>query len=420
MSQTFKKTIIAGVFGNILESYDFSVYAFFSPILSQIFFPNNSTFIALLLTFGIFALSFLVRPFGGIVFGFLGDSVGRKKTLIISIALMSIPTLLLGLLPGYVSIGIGAPLLLTALRLLQGISISGELATSMSYLVEHAPPQKRGLIGSLTLCTSCAGGVIGSAFIALLSLLLSHQQLMDWGWRLPFIFGGCLGLIGLYLRVRVPLQETALFEKAKKEKTLSFIQHYRQLNYKSVMNAMLLTGIMAMGFYFYMGYFNTFLIKTLGHATQPIMAINFISQVALALLMPLFGWLSDKRGRKPVFKMGVIGLLVGSYPVFYCLQQTLPWVLIGELLFIILIAPLIALLPTMLAEMFQTKTRNTGIALGYNLGQALFGGTAPLIALSLTQSTHNFYAPAWYLMAASFLSLLTLFFIKESYQQTLT
>jgi proline/betaine transport protein TphA len=183
---------------------------------------------------------------------------------------------------------------------------------------------------------------------------------------------------------------------------------------------MLLTGIMAMSFYFYMGYFNTFLIKTLGHATQPIMIINFISQVSLALLMPFFGWLSDKKGRKPIFKMGILGLLVGSYPVFYCLQQALPWVLMGELLFIMLIAPLIALLPTMLAEMFQVKNRNTGIALGYNLGQALFGGTAPLIALSLTQGTHNLYAPAWYLMAASFLSLLTLFFIKESYQQTLT
>lgn len=424
MNKISKKTIFAGIFGNVLESYDFGVYAFFSPIIATVFFPSNDPFIALLLTFGIFALSFLVRPLGGMIFGYLGDQVGRKNTLIISIMLMSIPTFFLGLLPSYASIGVGAPLLLTFLRLIQGISLSGEMTTAMSYLVEHAPPGRRGFIGSLTLCSSCSGGVFSAALIALISTWLNHEQLLSWGWRLPFLLGGIIGFIGLYLRYRFPLHETALYQAAEKNAPKikpSFFEHYRRLNYKPIVSAALLAGIMAMSFYFYMGYFNTFLIKTMGHSTTVVMQINFISQLCLTLLIPCFGFLSDKMGRKPVLILGIIGLMVLIHPVFYLLQQpSIGNVMLGEVLFVILIAPIVAMIPTTLAELFHVKTRNTGISLGYNLGQAIFGGTVPLIALSLTASTHNLYAPAWYLMGGAFLSLFTLFTLKESYQTTLT
>lgn len=419
MHQSLNKTIFAGAYGNILESYDFSIYAFLAPFLSRIFFPNNHPSVALLLTFGIFALSFLIRPLGGIIFGYFGDKIGRKKTLQLSIILMSIPTLLLGLLPNYATIGILAPVLLTLLRLLQGIAISGELATSMSYLIEHAPPHRRGFVGSLALCTACCGGVIGSAIVALLSYYLSSQQLMDFGWRIPFIVGGGLGLLGLYLRVCFPFQETSLFKQVKPT-TFSFWQHYRHLDYKPIITAMALSGIMAMSFYLYMAYFDSLLINTLGHLSHPILILHFVSQLFLAFLMPYFGWLSDKLGRKPVFRLGLVGLLLGSYPVFYCFQQSLFWVWLGELSFIILIAPLVALLPTLLAEMFHVQTRNSSIALGYNLGQAIFGGTAPLIALSLTNHSGTLYAPAIYLMIASCVALSALLRVKESYQKILT
>lgn len=424
MNKISKKTIFAGIFGNVLESYDFGVYAFFSPIIATVFFPSSDPLTALLLTFGIFALSFLVRPFGGLVFGYLGDHFGRKNTLLISIMLMSIPTFFLGLLPNYASIGVWAPILLTLLRLVQGVSLSGEMTTAMSYLVEHAPPQRRGFIGSLTLCSSCSGGVFSAALIALISTSLTHEALLHWGWRLPFLLGGIIGFIGLYLRYRFPLHETALYEAAQQQAPKirpSLFTHYRQLNYKPIISAALLTGIMAMSFYFYMGYFNTFLIKTMGHSTSVVMQINFISQLCLMLLIPCFGLLSDKIGRKPVLTMGIIGLIVLVYPVFYLLQQpAISYVIVGEILFVILVAPIIAMIPTTLAELFHVKTRNTGISLGYNIGQAIFGGTVPLIAVSLTASTHNLYAPAWYLMAGAFLSLFTLFTIKESYQKTLT
>lgn len=418
MHQSLNKTIFAGAYGNILESYDFSIYAFLAPFLSRIFFPNNHPSVALLLTFGIFALSFLVRPLGGVIFGYLGDTVGRKKTLQLSILFMSIPTLLLGLLPHYATIGILAPALLTLLRLLQGIAISGELATSMSYLIEHAPPHRRGFVGSLALCTACCGGVIGSALVAVLSYCLSPQQLMDFGWRIPFIVGGCLGFLGLYLRVCFPFQETTLFKQAK-HTTLSLWQHYRHLDYKPIVTAMALSGIMSMSYYLYMAYFNSLLINTLGHPPHAILMLHFISQLFLACLMPYFGWLSDKLGRKPVFRLGLIGLLLGSYPVFYCLQQSLFWAWLGELSFVVLIAPLVALLPTTLAEMFHVQTRNSSIALGYNLGQAIFGGTAPLIALSLTNHSGTLYAPAFYLMTASCVTLGVLWRVKESYQKIL-
>jgi proline/betaine transport protein TphA len=420
--QNIKKTIFAGIFGNALEFYDFSVYAFFAPLLADFFFPNKDPLVSLLLTLSVFAVSFLVRPIGGIFFGYLGDHFGRKKALITTIVLMSGSTCLLGLLPGYASIGIGAPILLVLCRLAQGIAVSGELTTAMSYLVEHAHHQRRGFIGSLAMCSGIGGTALGSAVAALVTAMLGQEQLLSWGWRVPFLLGGLLGLFGLYLRLSS--EETSHFLHAKEAKQTtekpSLFNHYRKLDYRPIVFAVLVTCIMAIGNYFVIGYFSVFLIKTLGHPANIVTLMNFISLLVFTLLLPVFGWLSDRIGRKPVLMLGMIGLSLVIHPIFWLLQQqSTPLMYLGMLLFVCFQAPIASTIPTTLAEMFPVHTRNSSISLGYNLSLALFGGTAPLVAVQLTASSHNFYAPAWYLIVGAGISLLTLWKITESYQRPL-
>lgn len=342
--------------------------------------------------------------------------------LISSISLMLISTFLLGLLPSYQAIGIAAPVLLTLFRLIQGVAISGELATAMTYSVEHAHTKHRGFIGSLVMCSSTAGTLLSSALVAILIKSVSDQELLSWGWRLPFLFGGIAGLASLFMRLR--FNEPLLFQTAKKtlQKNMkpSIFEHFSQLQYKTIFNAILVTCIMAMGYNSLVGYLNAFLTKTMGHSIKSVMLINFICLLSLTCFLPVAGILSDKLGRKPILMFGMMSLILLVHPIFWLLQQQVFFLIfLGELLFVITLAPIIAIIPSILAEMFHVHNRNSSIALGYNLSQALFGGTAPLIAIALTASTQNLYAPAWYLLLGAVISLLTLLVVNESYQQPL-
>lgn len=422
MTSNKKKTIFAGIFGNALEWYDFTSYAFFAPILASLFFPSKNQYVSLLMAFGVFALSFLVRPIGALIFGYIGDHFGRKNALIISIIVMTVPTLILGLLPSYAVIGISAPILLTFFRLIQGLAVSGELTSATSFLVEHAHANKRGLMGSLAMCSAFVGIVTSSAVVTLITDVVSHEQLLSWGWRLPFLVGGLAGLVGLKLRLKTA--ETLHYQQAKQtqldKNKPSFFQHYFELNYKPIFLAIMLTAIMAIGNYLLIGYFNTFLMKIQGHPINAVMTINFICLLLLTILLPILGMVSDKIGRKPVLATGIIGLILCAYPSFWLLQQpTMLQAFWGELLFTLALAPISALIPTTLAEMFHVHTRNSGVSLGYNTSLAIFGGTAPLIAIELVSLTKSGLAPAWYVIAGGLISLLALWFLTESYQKEL-
>lgn len=416
-----KVTVIAGVFGNALEWYDFTIYAFFAPILANLFFPSQDAYISLLLTFSVFALGFLVRPIGAILFGYIGDHFGRRIALILSMFVMSIPTILLAFLPSYQQIGIAAPLLFTLLRLLQGTAVSGELTTAASYLVEHADANKRGLAGSLAMCSATSGIVLSSAAAASMSHFMSQDGLASWGWRLAFAMGGIVGLIGLILRLLSA--ETKLYQETKKQQACaptSVLNHFLKLNWKMVMVAMFLTCIMAIGNYFLIAYFNTFLIKEMGLSMQPAMLINLASLMLFTILLPVMGKCSDSIGRKKVLGSGMIALLILGYPIFWLLtQKSIVYALLGEILFVIALSPITGLIPTVLAELFETHNRNASLSMGYNLSLAMFGGTAPLVALSLVKYTNNYFSPAYYIMGAAIISLLVLLGIKESYKNTL-
>lgn len=409
--------VVAGLFGNALEWYDFILYANFAPIIASLFFPTKDPVTSLLLTFTVFATGFLVRPFGALIFGYIGDHYGRLRALIISISIITAPTFLIGLLPTYDQIGIAAPLLLTLLRLFQGLAVSGELNSSATFLIEHAPPNRRGFAGCLVMGTAFLGILIGAAVAAIVTFSLSQSAIHSWGWRLPFILGGILGIVGIIIRLRS--YETPLFTNTNHK--ISSIKLVFKMYLKPLLLSILITCIMAVGNYIFIAYIVTFLVKTQGFALKDALLINLISMSIMVIMFPVMGLLSDHFGRKPIFKIGLIGFILFSIPIFWLISHKQFYLaLLGDIALCLTLVPIAALVPTIIAELFPTEIRNTGTALGYNICLALFGGTAPLIALSLIDYTKNNLAPAGYLMICTIISWIALKFIEESHNKPLS
>lgn len=411
------KTILAGAIGNALEWYDFTIYAFFVPIIALQFFPNQDPFLSLLATFGVFAVGFLVRPLGAILFGFIGDHTGRKRALVLSMIMMSFPTFLIGILPNYHSIGIMAPVLLIALRIVQGLAVSGELTTATVFLIEHAEPNKRGGAGSLAMAGALFGMVLSAVFATGMSEWVSDRQLCAWGWRVPFLLGGLIGVFGLMVRLRSV--DSAEFEQAHEAQKLaaqpiSVVSHISSLNYRTLLTGVFLTSIMAIANYFLIAYFNTFLVETQGLALRPVMVVNTIAITIQVIMTVLMGRASDYLGRQLVLGAGMLSLIALIYPIFWLLtQHDIYLAFAGEVLFALAAGALTGVIPTTLAELFDTHHRNMGISISYNLALALFGGTAPLVAIALVARTHDVFAPAWYLMAFALIAFCALFTLRR-------
>lgn len=418
-----KGVVLAGAFGNALEWYDFTIYAFFVPVIANLFFPAKTLFLSILATFGVFAIGFLVRPLGAVMFGYIGDHIGRKKALILSMIMMSFPTFLIGLLPTYQAFGIVAPLLLILLRIVQGLAVSGELTTATVFLIEHADADRRGIAGSLAMTGALVGIVLSSVVASIVTAMVSDHQLTTWGWRIPFLLGGVIGLIGL--RIRMQSIEPMMYEESKKtilksEARPSVMHHMTSLDYKTIFVGICLTSIMAIANYFIIGYFNTFLIESQGLPMRSVTVINSIAMTLQMILTVAMGRLSDKVGRKRVLGSGIVSLAVLAYPVFWLLlQHDIYKALLGEMLFATATAAICGLIPTTLAEMFDTQHRNSGISMSYNVALAAFGGTAPLVAMTLVASTNNSFAPAWYLIICACIAFAALLTIQESYQKRL-
>ncbi len=417
-----KKVVLAGAIGNALEWYDFTIYAFFVPIIATQFFPNKDPFLSLLATFGVFAVGFLVRPLGAILFGYIGDHAGRKKALIISMMMMSFPTFLIGLLPNYSAIGTMAPLLLVGLRIIQGLAVSGELTTATVFLIEHADQNRRGIAGSLAMAGALLGMVLSSVFATTMTELVSDVQLAAWGWRVPFLLGGLVGIMGFVLRLRSidpAVYEQIHTSKEQGARRVSVKRHISSLNYRTLFIGILLTSIMGIANYFLIAYFNIFLSKTQGLPLRPVMLVNMIAITIQIIMTLLMGRLSDHVGRKRVLGVGILSLAALACPIFWLLtQHDIYMALIGEVLFATAAGAITGLIPTTLAEMFDTYHRNMGISISYNISLAIFGGTAPLVAITLVESTHHLFAPAWYLMACATLAFLSLLTLNESYKKS--
>jgi MHS family proline/betaine transporter-like MFS transporter len=401
----------ANLVGNILEWYDFALYGSFATLFSKLFFPHKDPFLALLETFGAFAIGYVTRPLGGIVFGHIGDTKGRKTALIVSILLMSLPTFLVGLLPTYDAAGYLSPLLLVVLRILQGIAIGGEFTLAMSFLVETAASDRRGYQGSYAMVGVVGGILMGTIAALVVAGSLSPEHFQTWGWRLPFLSGLLLLAVGILLRRHLP--ESPAFERRTLIE-LPFVESIRLYRNRMLQGfGFLVTNSVA--FYLIVVYQPSYLSTLPQMNLKSALFIQVLSLVLLLFLIPFGGLLSDLFGRKPVTLTSVLGFLFLSYPVYRLFQNGSPAaVFAGQSIFVALLALYIGPLPSIMAEIFPSRVRCSALSVTYNTNLAIFGGTTPLAATFLIHRFQTDSAPGAYLATAALLSFITLLILEET------
>ena len=409
-TSTTKRTLLAGAIGNVLEWYDFALYGYFAPVFAALFFPSNSPSMSLISAFGVFAVGFLARPLGAMLFGYWGDTLGRRNALASSILLMAVPTCLVGLLPTYEAVGVVAPIALTLCRFLQGLSVGGEFTGSATFLVEHAAVSKRGYIGSWAGFSAQIGALLGSAVGALIASNLADEALHQWGWRIPFIMGGFIAVIGWYVRTGVP--ESPAFERVRLAGGLTSspvldVFTTQRLAVAKVVGLMWMHGV---AFYLLYVYLTTYLVTVTNVPFATVLALNTGCMTLLALLIPLMGAWSDRVGQTPLLMAGAAGIALMSYPCFLWLTSNdVPRMIAAQILLTVLVACYMGPFFAAVADLFPTAQRYTGLSVGYNIGAAIFGGTAPLVATLFIEWSGNNLAPAFYLIFCSTVSLAVTF-----------
>jgi MFS transporter, MHS family, proline/betaine transporter len=411
-----RRAIAAAVVGNVLEWYDFAVYGYLAMVIASQIFPAADEATALLSAFAAFGLGFLARPLGGIVIGRLGDRRGRKAALMLTMILMAVGTVMIGLVPNFATIGLAAPALVVLARLIQGFSAGGEWGGSTAFLVEWAPEGKRGLVGSLQQASVAGGLLLGSGMAALISTVLSEAALAEWGWRIPFLLGGVIAFVGLYLRRNV--EETPAFRQAAAETAPA---PETVPGWQLGARAFGFTVLWTVSYYIFLSYMPTFAQLHLGLERADALWSNTLGLLALVLLVPLFGALSDRIGRKPLLLACCAGFLILPYPLFSLMLDGVPYgaVIAIQIGFAALIAAFSGPGPAAIAEIFATRGRTTWMSVGYSLAVALFGGFAPFLATWLIATTGTPIAPVFYVMAAAAVSLLVIARLKETAHQPL-
>ncbi|CAI1752515.1 MFS transporter [Serratia marcescens] len=412
------QALLAGSVGNFIEWYEFGVYGFLATVIAANFFTlqGENEITSLILTYAAFALAFFCRPIGAVIFGRIGDRIGRRPTLIAVLLLMTLATALIGVMPTYASIGVAAPLLLTLLRMFQGLFAGGEFGGAVSLMTEFAPKGKRGLFGAWQSLTVALGLLAGAGLVALLAALLSAQQLHDWGWRIPFLLALPMGAVALWLRLK--LEETPTFTQAQQHAEHSAAPPEAKLG--GVVKTILI-GIGRMMGWSAAGY--TFLVvmpsylQTSLHATfQQALVATVLANVGFALTILPAGIISDKLGRKTVMLTAVAAVILFTFPLLHLLQdaQSSLW---AKGLAVMIAGAVVGLLagpgPAMLAEMFPTRVRYTGLGLAYSLSNAVFSGSAGLIITGLIKQTGNIDIPAYYVVATSVVSLFALMTLRR-------
>lgn len=406
-----RKIIIAGLIGNVMEWYDFAVYGYFASVIGTLFFPSADPAASLIAAFGAFAAGFLVRPLGGIVFGRMGDLVGRKKALMASVVAMAVPTVLIGLLPTYETIGVAAPILIVLLRIVQGLSVGGEYTTSVVFLTEHAPPGKRAFNAVWSLWGAVAGILLGSFAGSVVADVLTDAELADWGWRVPFLLGAFVAVAGLLVR-------RALHVEGPPSESAKPLRDSFGVHRMAVLRVILINIGQGVAFYAAFVYAVTY-IKTIDKLPAAVAFNNNTETMALLLvLLPATAWLADRVGRRPMLIVGSAIVAFGAIPFLNLMHSTDPTtILLGECGFAVGFA-IMGGSVVVNVELIPRAVRCTGLAFAYNAAVGLFGGTTPMIAAWLIATTGNPIAPAWWITAAAAVTLLTaIFLIRETKDQ---
>jgi MHS family proline/betaine transporter-like MFS transporter len=413
-----RHAIIAGIAGNVMEWYDFGIYGYFATNIGHHFFPAHDAVSSLIAAFGAFAAGFLMRPFGSLIFGYIGDNRGRKVALTTSVAMMAIPTFLIGALPTYQQIGVPASVLLVLMRLLQGLSVGGEYTTSAVFLVERSVAGRRGFQGSFAPVGSCSGILLGSAVGAIVTTVLDRASVDSWGWRVPFLIGVTVGIAGLYIRRQLIDDEGT---QAAQHSGASPLREAFRTERGTIARLIGLGAVGAVGFYMSFVYITIYL-RQIDHVAQSTaLDINTISMAVLLLLLAPVGALSDHLGRKPLLLAATGGMFVLAWPLFWMLHhQDLFVILLGQIGFALLSAAFWGTAPTTMVELVPYRVRCTVLSVGYNTGMAILGGLTPMVAVyTITRSQYDL-SPAFLLMAAALVSFIVVIRLRETYRLPLS
>ena len=414
------RAVYAGSAGIILEWFDYGVYGTLAPVISGIFFPAKDPMVSILLTLLVFGLGFVSRPLGAIIFGHIGDKYGRKVSLAWTIYIMALATCCIGFVPSYAAIGIAAPIILTACRLLQGVSAGGEWGGATAFLVEYASENRRGFYGSFQQNLAVVGLTLGSLVGFLLTHYLAKEALTSWGWRIPFIFGIVLGYIGWYIRRKI--KDTPSFvklEEAHQIKANPLVASLSRSNLVGIIKAMGMALGWNAGFYILLTFMSTYINTVLKLPLNLSLLSTFFSSILLIVLMPIMGHISDKIGRKPVLITACLGFLFCTYPLFQFMSDgSFIKVLLAEFVLAVFLSMFSGAAVAFIAEIFTTQVRTSSLV-GYNICAAVGGGMAPFFATYLITVTGNNSSPAFYLIAMVIIALVAILSLPETYNKPL-
>lgn len=417
-----KKVLIASLTGSAIEWFDYFLYGTAAALVfNKIFFPMVDPVIGLILSYLSFSLTFFIRPIGGVLFAHIGDRIGRKKTLVLTLSLMGGATVMIGLLPTYEMIGLWAPALLILMRIIQGMGIGGEWGGALLLAYEYAPEKRKGFFGSIPQA-GVTIGMLMATFIVSLMTLFSEADFLSWGWRIPFLLSSVLVLLGLW--IRKDIDETPDFQKVKasgqvaKAPLRDTLKHH----WREVLIAAGLKVVETAPFYIFSTFVVSYATSTLTYQKSQALEAVTLGALVATIMIPLMGLLSDKVGRQRMYAISVFVLGLFIVPWFMLLNTGTTWgiVLATVIAFGVLWAPVTAVLGTLCSEIFSANVRYTGITLGYQLGAALAGGTAPLIATGLLAKYDGDWVPvAWYLAFTVTISLIAIFCASRVKRATL-
>lgn len=420
INKTNRRVLIASLVGSSIEWFDYFLYGTMAALVfNQLFFVSEDPTVGLILAYASFALSFFIRPFGGVIFSHIGDRIGRKKTLVLTLSLMGAATFAMGILPTYQAIGVAAPILLITLRLIQGLGIGGEWGGALLLATEYAPAEHRGLFGSIPQMGVTIGMVMGTLALWIMNLL-PEAAFMSWGWRVPFIFSALLVIFGLWIRQGI--DETPEFKAVQESGDMPKLPIVETLRYywREVLITIGAKVVETAPFYIFSTFIVSYATTNLGFSRSATLGAVMIATIVTTILIPIMGSLSDRVGRKKMYIAGTVAMMAFAFPYFWLIHQ-------GSVLLLVVAtviglgviwAPITAVLGTMFSEIFDAKVRYTGVTLGYQVGAAVAGGTAPLVATALLASFENSYVPvALYIMFTAAVSLLAIWAVKGRIQQ---
>ncbi|KZE38660.1 MFS transporter [Bhargavaea cecembensis] len=417
-----RRVLIASLVGSSIEWFDYFLYGTVAALVfNTMFFVAEDPSIGLILAYASFALSFFIRPLGGVIFSHIGDRIGRKKTLVLTLSLMGIATFAMGLLPTYYAIGIWAPILLITLRLIQGLGIGGEWGGAMLLAVEYAPKDQRGFFGSVPQMGVTIGMVLGTLALSVMTLL-PEDAFMSWGWRVPFLLSALLVIFGLWIRKGI--EETPSFKKVQAEGSAPKVPlvHTLKHHWREVLIAVGAKVVETAPFYIFGTFVVSYATSNVGHTNNEVLNAVMVATIITTILIPIMGKLSDRVGRKPLYIWGAVGMILFAFPYFWMLHEgsNIMMFLATIIGLGIIWAPITAVLGTMFSEIFSAEVRYTGITLGYQIGAAVAGGTAPLIATALLLQFNNSYVPvALYIIFTAVVSLVAIWAVRDRSNQQL-